>query len=253
MTFGRNLFLVLLILLAGCEAGTKSTEQSDRIDQRIEEPRRPARSIGVASTRAEIVANDPPAAAAPSQTSSMASDTISSNSVTKNDVQGIVGAQFDRVAEKIDASLVKVQSAIDVSLQNKLDVALKANAELHAQLAASVKLSADLSARVDALAQAQAGLGNKIDQQTNTISSGRDTTQFTKEMQQMVENITRSSDRTIYLIFGSAAATVLSVFGLLIKLLREKDRLINEKEESRKRAENRFCEVKDVVLKGKRE
>ena len=247
MTFGRNLFLVLLIILAGCEAGTKATQQSDRIDQRIEEPRRT-----VPATRAEVV--DAPASEKPKPSAAVqASDSIASNSVTKNDVQGIVGAQFDRVAEKIDASLVKVQSAIDVSLQNKLDVALKANAELHAQLAASVKLSADLSARVDALAQAQAGLGNKIDQQTNTISSGRDTTQFTKEMQQMVENISKSNDRVIYLIFGSASATVLSIVGLLVGLLREKNRLINEKEESRKRAESRYCEVREVVLKGRRE
>lgn len=132
-----GLFIVI-ILISGCAAVEKRSQDRDEInfgtkaeavpvDRRtgefVEAPRSPARP-----RRSAPVIED------------VTTEVTSSNAVTKNDSQGVVGAQFNKVAEKIvDGDLLKVQKVAD--------------------------------------AKVQAGVANRVEDQT--ISAGRDSTTTT--------------------------------------------------------------------------
>lgn len=116
---------------------------------------------------------------------------------------GLITTQFQKVADVVDAAAVKVQTEVKA----QADV----NADLKAQVKASIEAVADLKAALNGQISAIAGLGNKIDSQQQTYSSGRDTTttQFTDKMAETIMSGQRHMAYVIVLLVGAVTAIVI--------------------------------------------
>lgn len=131
-------------------------------------------------------------------------ETQASNNATQNSITGL-GANLGKIAEKVDASLVKSEATANTVAQFKTEVKneMKAQADVNAQAFAEFK--AETKARLDAIAQAQAqgqaGWNNKLDSMQQTLTAGRDainTTQYSKEMQEtIIATVEKSADAQV--------------------------------------------------------
>lgn len=128
-------------------------------------------------------------------------DSHSTNANQQNQT-GLANVAVAKIAENVDASLVKFQTDV----RNELSASLKASAELNASMEA--RIDAKMQAFATAQAQGIAGIGNRLDSVTQTISSGRDTnnTQFTP---QMAETITSGYRAVVYALGILGALLVL--------------------------------------------
>lgn len=189
----RSITLLILIpLLQGCAGDQHNSflkpESSKKRHGTVSEP--------VPAPRAEIVQPE-------GQDRPPVSQSSASENNTQQNQTGLLNAAVAKIAENVDASLVKfdtdVHNHLEVSLRNSAELQAKLNADLRAEIRAEVK--AELQAQATANAQGIAGLGNEIRSAVQTISSGRDTnnTQLTPEMAEMVIGGQRQA---IWLVLG---------------------------------------------------
>ncbi len=124
-------------------------------------------------------------------------ETQQSNNATQQSLSGL-GLQLGKVAEKVDASLVKVEANLQQTVQAHANLNAQAVANLRtelraelsneiqatasAQATANAKLEAQLQALAQAQGAAQMALNARLEQTTNNLNAGRDNIQFTPEM-----------------------------------------------------------------------
>ena len=149
------------------------------------------------------------------------SETQASNNATQQSLTGF-GLQVSKIAEKVDASLVKVEAHVDQKLEATANVTAQAmaslraeiRAELHAEISAELHASAQAtaSAVADLKAQLSVALTNvqalRADIQHNeqTNSAGRDVStqviQFGKDQADVMAKAFDSNVRTMEIVCG---------------------------------------------------
>lgn len=155
-------------------------------------------------------------------------DSTASNNANQQSATGLANVQIAKIAESVDASLVKLDSKI--SAQNEMSATAIAD------------LRADMKAELSALASAQAGIANQ--QSTNT--AGHDmTTTFTDGMERLMSHMVSVIYWISAAFIGTYFASVVSVLVAFIKLIGEQSRL-------RERDEKRDDALMSQVLKGAR-
>lgn len=239
----------LCLSLTGCLSfGSKQSSDQNEIRQ------------GAPPTRAEVLPDENKVPdAVRSGFRDLKNEIQSSNSVTKNDVTGVVGAQFNKVAEKVEASLAKIETHIDTTAtanvqatsnmlnQFKAELTVALTASIVANLTANLtaNLDSQIDSKVNAAVKAQidasgiAGIGNKIEKMQQDVTAGRDSniTNFSKEMQDMIEY----KDWTMMKIIGGALAILLATIKVFLWLyIRLVNRMMKALDDSRERSEQRF-------------
>ena len=185
--------ILILIVLAGCEAATQHNHQADTFPQTV-----PVAAPPVAPPHPEVTRADLDGAVR-----SIRTETQASNNAMQNSLTGL-GANVGKVAEKVDASLVRIDATANTALKATAEIKTELNNQIEAQASfnaqAFAQFKADTSARLDAIAQAQAqgvaGWNNKLDSMQQTLTAGRDainTTQYSKEMQETIISTVKQS------------------------------------------------------------
>ena len=167
----------------------------------------------------------------------------SSNAIQQN-TQSLVSASVGKIAEKVDAALVRVESNVNAKLEasvnahvelKDLRAELRASLDVQNRVTAQAEAIASLNAKLDALAAAQgqfvAGFNNTLSQTVQKLEAGRDVnnTQFTTEMAAVMERAYKSVTSVVYIMAGA-----------LVSILTGASVIINRsKENSRKRADER--------------
>lgn len=111
-------------------------------------------------------------------------------------------AQFKNLAEFNTTLSTKFENNMSASLtsNNELRVMLKTQMEFNATMVNAIKVTADMEAKINAFGAAQAGLNNKIDQQTQelkqTLSAGRDVNNTTTQFNQQMLDALKSANKT---------------------------------------------------------
>lgn len=159
--------------------------------------------------------------------------TASSNT-TQDQMTGTFNVAVSKLAEKmtgVEANLkdllhveADVRNTANVDIQNRLNVALKAVAQLKAEFKADLKLAANVQAVATAVASlntrldhvsAQVGIGNRIEQLEQHLQAGRDINQLPMN--------------TVWLMLIGCAC----VFGLLLAVVLVMGRAAREREAER--------------------
>lgn len=146
----------------------------------------------------------------------------SSNNAMQQSLTAAVGASVGKFAEKIDASLARIDATVNakfeavttaqaeiksqIALESKIDAALNASVKANADLKA--ELSAKLEALANAQAQAVAGLGNKIETKQESISAGGNVTQFPTEVRDVIVNAQNATSWNIRIMCGVLTAVL---------------------------------------------
>lgn len=191
-----------------------------------------------------------------SQTASILKQSADSQTAIQQNMQSAVGLSVGKLAD----DLVKVQAQVDslvklnatmnnnlntsmgdvsgkieasIASNNDIKLMMKNQMEFNGQLVASLKVNANLDAKLEALGAAQAGINNKIDQQTSELKqkmeAGRDVnntnTQFTKEMLETIKSLNQTSVDTskqwAYVLAGLISA-IAGVCGTYLHLQKNK-------------------------------
>ncbi|OHB81190.1 MAG: hypothetical protein A2W31_05105 [Planctomycetes bacterium RBG_16_64_10] len=174
--------------------------------------------------------------------SELRSEVQASSNQTTNALTGL-GVQVSKVAEKVDAALVKVDASFQAtaSLRADMSASASATAVLTNAMSAQATAIANLKLALEGIAQGQIGLKNSIETTSQTVASGRDshvqTIQFTKEMMETLKASyeaqlaqTKSDNRTLFWTVTILMATVAGIVALVL-------------EGSRRRAEARCLAV----------
>ena len=163
-------------------------------------------------------------------------DRISASTNASQQAFSGLGAQISKMAENVDAAVVKVQTDVrtsaqanaeaNVRLNGKVDVVASAVTDLNVKVGVAVDVSnridvqvkaqaqvmADLKSQIAALGAAQVGLKNDLQQTTTTMSAGRDTIQqingATKEWVQILKNEKDAQVRETQITAGLILAIV---------------------------------------------
>jgi hypothetical protein len=152
--------------------------------------------------------------------------TQSSNNATQQSLSGL-GLQVGKVAERVDAALVKFEADVQVSIrqevaaqfESNIKASLEAKAEVEARVQAKafsdfclelrnelrVQAQAQAAAAATAQGNAVAALRSEISQSTATLTAGRDNIQITPEMM-----------KVLLASIGSMESTALAVVGIVI-------------------------------------
>jgi hypothetical protein len=147
----------------------------------------------------------------------------SADSIQQN-TQSLVSASIGKVAEKIDAALVRIEANVNTRIEAQLTATANLKADLESTISLSNKIETQASAvaqlksqietRLDAMGAAQGaailGLGNKLTETVQKYSAGHDvnSTQFTSEMAD-----------TFQKAFGSMVTVVSIVVSGLVMIL----------------------------------
>lgn len=204
----RLFFATILIALSGCSAVDHLAEMNDKHkDNQVVnqgQPPHPAPTLEIPADTIsvpEVSREDFHAGI-----ERLHAESQSSNNATQQSISGL-GLNVSKIAEKVDASLVKLSADFDTKLTAVANLNVKVSNELNnnmnARAEANVKAIADLraefKAEIQAIAQAsaqglanlQAGIGNRTDSIQKTSSAGRDSTstEFTKDMRDTILGI----------------------------------------------------------------
>ncbi len=196
--------LTILLCLASLPAcvGSHADKQSNTFGDptRIAVPSAPASPPR--DTRAEVVA--PPLAISHEEFSS-------SQNAMQQSFTG-VGAQLGKLADRVDASLVRIEAGINTTLTAVANLKVDFEAKLEVQNKAVI----ELQAKVDTVAQAQAvgevAVGSKLDTVQQNTSAGRDSiqNQFTREM------------RDTFMALFHETIAIVAILGLVMVLLQHR-------------------------------
>lgn len=148
---------------------------------------------------------------------------LQSNNALQQSMTSAVGLSVGKVAEKVDAALVKIESSVNA----KFEAVTTAQAEIKSQIAIETKvnaalnavtdLKATLTAKLDGVvaAQTQAGMNNtaNVEKINETIKAGGNVNQFPTEvkdvMLKMQDSITHGQDsnsRDLKIVAGIVTA-----------------------------------------------
>lgn len=118
-------------------------------------------------------------------------ETTASNNAVEQSLTGF-GVQLGKLAERVEG----IHSEITSSVQTSAAATLKAVADL--------KLSIEPKAAV----QGAAGVGNSIASNQSTVTAGRDSTQFTDSMANMIIEQERAHSKTLCAVVASLCAVI---------------------------------------------
>lgn len=195
--------VLLCLALSGCEMGAHKESQRNELGN-------PPRPAPAATLEVPEVTHEEFDAAV----KTIRAESQASNNAAQQSISGL-GLNLQKIAEKVDASLVKLSADFNTSikavaelsvkihadLKNEISTQIKSEANLNAQAVAQLeaRLNATINTKFEALAQAQAqalanmqaGIGNKIESTQRTNTAGRDSvsTEFTKEMRDTILGI----------------------------------------------------------------
>lgn len=234
----KVLALILLIGLSGCKIGSHANSQ------KAEFP-----ALASAQVPVRNALPSPIAPAAPDKRAEVVPlpadtevDSTASNNAVQQSATGAVNAQIAKLAESVDASLMKLDSKIVA--QNEM------SADLRNDMRAQATAIAELKLKLDANVQGQAGLSNRIEQVTTTI--GRDSvTQFSEGMERFMTRMLEVVQYMASAIRWIVGGAVLSCVGMIGSNLKVCVDLIKFLERSRSKDDERQDKIlRDVVLKG---
>jgi hypothetical protein len=193
-----TLLLCAVAVLSSC-AGDHADRQANNFPAPISKAEPvPAASVPSRSLApAEVV--DPP--------SIKHEDSLTSQNALQQGFSGM-GVQLGKVADKFDASLLRVESNLSLNAKATAKLVVNLKSTIKVQNKAIANLKAQVSAVAQAQGTAQAAIGSKLESMQQTTSAGRDSTQnqFTREMRDTFLAIFRE---TIAIVAILALAMVL--------------------------------------------
>lgn len=149
-------------------------------------------------------------------------ETQQSNNALQNSFSG-VGLQVGKLAEKVDASLVKLEADLQLSVQQTVQAHATANLNAQNTMNATMeKLVGDLSLTVkgfenqmrdlkieqQAQGAAQMALNAQFQHTTSNLNAGRDNIQFTAEMAKLMEKAFEEMAHALAIACAIVVATV---------------------------------------------
>jgi hypothetical protein len=231
----RNVVATILVLmLTGC-VGSQNNRQAEKIQQdmprsTIQLPVRDALPSPAAAAASEKQ-SEPRAEVVPLP-ADVEVDSTASNNANQQSATGLANVQIAKIAESVDASLVKLDSKIVA--QNEMVATL--------QNSMTAQANAYASLRADVSAIAQAGIGN----QQSSATAGRDvTTQFSDGMERLMVQM-------VSVIYWIAAAFVGTYFASLVSVLIAFFKLQSEQARLREQDEKRDDENMRQAMRGVR-
>lgn len=239
----------LLVLLAGC-AGDQRNTQAVRQDD----------PLGPAFARvlppAEVLTEKELAGAV----KEFRADVQASNNAMQQSMTALVGAEVGKVAERVDASLARINAQIETRLAAHAELNASARAELAAQFKADVRAAvgdlsahaeaqahalngavANLAAKVEAMGAAQVGLKNEMRQTQETVTAHRDAIVSTVEFNEEHQAVLVGAYETVLWTVGICTGVLVTLMQIHAVIV------IRAKEDSRKRAEDRARDERALI------
>ena len=260
----KNIFVVVLIVLAGCKATGVDGSHKDHMTVNQSDPTR----LAVPSPApAEIV---PAPASVPAPTASdlerVRSETFASNTAQQNEITGL-GIQLGKVGEHVEGVHAELSARLDNVVNATADIKLAVNqrvdaqATLTAQAVADVRaeFKADLKAQAQIQADAVAGIGNKVTtlqtttSTASTLNSGRDSISFTPEMAKMFIDMSRDDSKTLVAVQHDSSSALTYIVGVLCGVMTLLAELRSRRSENQHRELLKTVAPDLVIPEGKRE
>ncbi len=176
-----------------------------------------------------------------------------SNNANQNSITG-VGANVNKLAEHLDASLLRVEANIPVSIKNDLrnemsaqfsavataNANLKATIDAQNTMIADLKLHiGDLTAKLEASARGQVALNAKMEETSKEMHAGRDSIDNSVQFNERMQSVIEKSYSTLYWTVMGLCAVIVKIVVILgyRSRSRSETRYISERDERRKLVE----------------
>lgn len=245
----KALIFLLPLMLSGCalfNVGTAPRQQAESIVQGggPERPRPDSSPVPPSSTGVTGKADLDAAV------SKIEEKITSSNNANQNTITGL-GANVNKLAEHLDASLLRMETSIPISIKNDLrnEMSLNANAtasavaEFRNTITAQNKMIAelqlkvgDLTASLEASAKAQVALSAKMEDTKNELKAGRDAINVRNQLDDNTMKILKESYSTQYwttVAFCGVVVKIVMILGYRSRS-RSETRYADEREERKK-------------------
>jgi hypothetical protein len=260
----KNIFVIVLIVLAGCKATGVDGSHKDSMTVSQSDPTRLALP---SPAPAEIV---PAPAGVPAPTASdlerVRSETFASNTAQQNEITGL-GVQLGKVGEHVEGVHAELSARLDNVVNATADIKVAVNQRIESQAtlnaSAVAELRAEFRAEISAQAQVQAeavaGIGNKLNsiQTTSTTSSalnsGRDSISFTPEMAQMIIDMSRDDSKTLVQVQHEQSNALTYIVGALCGVMTLLAELRSRRSENQHRDLLKTVAPDLAITEGKRE
>ncbi len=244
--------LCALVLLSGCIGDQKQTQTPILSNPQAPTITIPAPTLMTPESVRAAVGTEMDRVSGAS-TSNLKNDIASSSNNTQQQLSGLVTTQISKLAESIKGVEANLNTTLNTTIQPQLTANATATANLNTKLESTInatatlqntvtatlnnnltanaemKLALDrLTLQVSALGAAQAGVGNKIDQQTASLTAGHDVNNnnFPKEVVDVMLDREKSSSNRLLAILGAAQAILV----IVLRNSRERERLRAENE-----------------------